>query len=743
MTIAKEMNYTAYRLVAFVIMALTAGNLLGQPRGLWQAKVLASECLNRQDIAAQSELNCINEIFPTCDSVEEGKSPFYFFTDSATATFIIVSGDKRMKDVLGLGCYDVSNNAKTLPCGLEWLLDNYAQQYCQLSQQDAIMEQSKKRQIALPDVEPILTTTWNQDYPFNLRCPMKCPSGCVAMAMAQVMKHNNYPVSGKGNFDYVSSSNRYHVSFDYESSTFEWAKLKDNYPVGMTLTDSEEDAIAEICLACGVAVGMDYDSSGSGAYMSDVPYALIHFFGYGDNASYCDRTCFTDTEWYQMLCSELSEGRPVIYGGVDRKNGGHAFVVDGCRSRDGKFHVNWGWGGAYDGYFELDALDPGSYRFSSYQDMVINVSPEIVGTHRDVFCADKFTADGTIKLGVNVTYTLTDVYCTASQASYVVPNAKFYGNIGIGLFDADFNFVAAIATDTIDGMNNFDGYDRTTFSGRISKNMLAGEGSYRIAPFVKASAAPFPTRIRTSGGTTDYIEITFTGDDISEEAEEVPVEGLLAWAEDFEEGTLPTRWTQDTEMGNGVWRVQDVLLPSAETPRAANGNAYLSLEYASDMHDLYNTRAVTTLKTNFISLAPDQTYELSLQCRKYAQFPDARDILSVYYAQGDQWVLLTEIPVANQGDWNKTTVSLPVSGYVRLAFEGSVAMGSSLFLDNLSITEKKSEQSGMKYTLCMPFGANRREIYTLQGIRITEGKELQPGTYIIKQELRTRIIHIK
>ena len=737
------MNHTAYRLVTFAVTVLAAGDLMAQPRGLWQAKAVANECLKRQDIAAQHELSCINDVFLNCESFDEGKTPFYFFTDSTTATFIIVSGDKRMKEVLGMGCYGVSNNAKPIPCGLEWLLDSYAQQYSQLSQQETQMVQSGKMQITLPDVEPILTTTWDQGHPFNLRCPKKCPSGCVAMAMAQVMKHYNYPVSGNDNFDYVSSSNRYSVSFDYESSTFEWAKLKDNYPAGITLNESEEDAIAEICLACGVAVGMDYDSSGSGSYMSDVPYALIHFFCYGDNASYCERTCFTDTEWYQMLCSELSEGRPVIYGGIDRKNGGHAFVVDGCRGRDGKFHVNWGWGGAYDGYFELDALDPGSYRFSSYQDMVINVSPEDVGIHRDVFYADKFTAGGTIKLGANVTYTLTDVYCTASQASYVVPDAKFYGSIGIGLFDADFNFVAAIATDTIDGMNNFDGYDRTTFTGRISKNMLAGEGTYRIAPFVKASAAPFPTRIRTTGGTTDYIDIIFTDDDISEETEEVPVEGLLAWTEDFEEGTLPTRWTQETDMGNGIWRVQDVLLPSAEMPRAASGNAYLSLEYASDMHDLYNTRAVTTLKTNFISLAPGQTYELSLQCRKYAQLPDARDILSVYYAQGDQWVLLAEIPVANQGDWNKVSLSLPVSGYVRLAFEGSVAMGSSLFLDDLSITEKKSEQNGMKDTLCMPFGTNRRELYTLQGIRIAEKKELSPGTYIIKQGLQTRIIHIK
>ena len=738
------MNHTAYHLVTFAITVLAAGDLMAQPRGLWQAKAVANECLKRQDITAQSELSCINDVFLDGESIEEGKSPFYFFTDNATSTFIIVSGDKRMKDVLGMGRFDVSNDAKPIPCGLEWLLDSYAQQYSQLSQQEAELKQSRKVQITLPDVEPILTTTWDQDYPFNLRCPKKCPSGCVAMAMAQVMKHYNYPVRGNGNFDYVSSSNRYHVSFDYETCALPiWAKLKDNYPAGITLSESEEDAIAEICLACGVAVGMDYDTSGSGAYMSDVPYALIHFFGYGDNASYCDRTCFTDTEWYQMLCSELSEGRPVVYGGVDRKNGGHAFVVDGCRSRDGKFHVNWGWGGAYDGYFELDALDPGSYRFSSYQDMVINVSPELVGTHRDVFYADKFTAGGAIKLGAKVTYTLTDVYCTASQASYVVPDAKFYGNIGIGLFDADFNFVAAIATDTIDGMNNFDGYNRTTFSGIISKNMLPGEGTYRIAPFVKSSAAPFPTRIRTTGGTTDFIEIAFTGDDINEETEEVPVEGLLAWAEDFEEGALPTRWTQETDMGNGFWRVQDVLLPSAETPRAASGNAYLSLEYASDIHDLYNTRAVTTLKTNFISLAPGQTYELSLQCRKYAQLPDARDILSVYYAQGDQWVLLTEIPVSNQGDWNKVTLSLPVSGYVRLAFEGSVAMGSSLFLDNLSITEKKSEQNGMKGTLCMPFGTNKRELYTLQGIRIAEEKELSPGTYIIKQGQQTRIIHIK
>ena len=62
--------------------------------------------------------------------------------------------------------------------------------------------------------------------------------------------------------------------------------------------------------------------------------------------------------------SDLNKLRPLYYSANDGQ-GGHAFILDGY-DEDGKFHINWGWGGSYDGYFvvvdnyqEDDEYNPG------------------------------------------------------------------------------------------------------------------------------------------------------------------------------------------------------------------------------------------------------------------------------------------------------------------------------------------------------------------------------------------------
>ncbi len=682
------------------------------------------------------------------DTIRQEQAPFYIFSDSSSMAFVIVSGDARMKEVLAYGEHFPTDMGAEMPEGLVWLMELYRQQY-ELLQAGSIVPESAPATITIPDVQPLITTKWRQGVPFNNLCPKGCPSGCVATAMSQVMNYHKFPASGNSSFSYMSRSRNFRCTYNFGNATFHWDKLKNTYPTSTLGEIPGAEEVAQVTYACGVSVGMDYDTDGSGAYMSDVPYALIHFFGYNDNVSFRDRTCYNATEWYEMLCKELINGRPVIYGGVDSKNGGHAFVIEGCNSQTRKFYVNWGWGGDYDGEYELDALDPTAYRFSSYQSMIVNVSPQLVGQFEDVFYADRFISSKEIGLNKDVNFTLQDVYCYASQSSYVVSNAKFRGEIGVAIFDKDFEYISTIDKKDINGLNNFGGYSKISFSAKLTKNMFPENGTYYIAPYVKATSSQQPTKIRTTGGRTDYITVTLNEEDISGNGEDNPEETVTAWNEDFEYTAVPKGWSQQTELGESLWKHRYVLKASEDMPIAAKGKGYISLEYASSMKDKYNTRTVTRLETSVIPLSGEGEYDLSLQYRKYATLPESTDLLTVYYKKNDEWHVLSEIPVTNQEEWTKIVIPLPESGNIKLAFEGSPSKGAVVFLDDLLISEQAGTNS-ISYPFVKHANDDTITLYNMEGMKIAVTQNgdlnsigLSEGIYILRQNGKNRIISIR
>jgi len=737
------------KILLIIVFTFITSTSFSQIRDFRQAESIAYEYIFNQKSKNQKNLSLVkydlnSKSFKQFQTVNS-KEPYYIFSDTVSMSLLIVSGDERMKKILGVSEFADFRDG-SLPEGLKYLLETYRQQF-ELLQSDSIFISNSNVFFKIPDVAPLLQTRWRQEYPFNALCPSNCPSGCVATAMSQVMKYHSYPVTGKGSFSYTSNTRKYRCSYNFSEALFEWEKMKNTYPVSSMGFSSSSDEISQITYACGVSVGMDYETSGSGAYMSDVPYALIHFFGYNDNVSYCDRTCYEADEWYQMLCSELEEGRPVIYGGVDSKNGGHAFVVDGCNSSTRRFHINWGWGGSFDGEYELDALDPSVYRFSSYQSMILYVSPKPTGIHRDVFYANSFSASSSISVGKKVIFMLSDVYCYSNQSSYVVPKAKFYGKIGIGLFDENLKFVASIVSEDIDGLKTFEGYSKLKFTANIEKSLFPNDGTYYIAPYVQGESSISPTRIRTTGGKTDFIVVTVNGEDVNGEDDElIPTESVSAWSEDFEHSSIPVEWHQEIELGASEWKTRYVLMPSDNMPNAAKGKGYAFLNYNAGTSNLYNTRTVTRLVTDEIPLAEGKTYNLSFQYRKYATQPEPTDVLTVYYKQNNDLIPIADIPVVNQDDWQKTTIRLPIDGAIRLAFEGSPSKGSSIFIDDINIFEDNSEN----VVISSKYKDNCR-IYSLSGVLMAETTtdvifklDLPVGVYVItKQDGSRQLLLLK
>ena len=741
------------KILSIFTIALFTIPSFAQKMNLEQAKEVAYRFMNQtgfhtKGLVKKGLVNNVPNSIKDLVETDNNSAPFYVITDSLEpSTFVIIAGDSRMKSVLAYG-HNGRWEEENIPDGLLFLLENYRNQY-EMLQGTGLSKRNTTTNIEIPDVEPMLNTKWRQETPYNNLCPNNCPSGCVATAMSQVMKFHQFPHSGMGSFSYTTHTRKYKCTYDFESAAFDWGQMKNSYSTS-TFGSENTDPIAQISYACGVSVGMDYDKSGSGAYMSDVPYALIHFFGYNANVSFRDRKCYDAEEWYQMLCNELASGRPVLYGGVDSKNGGHAFVIDGCSADNRKFHVNWGWGGSFNDYYELDALDPQTYRFSSYQDMVINISPELVGTFQDVFYADKFSVSSKIELNKSVTFTISDVYCYSSQSSYVVSNAKFYGRIGVGIFDKDFNFLSSIDSDSIEGLNNFYGFSKITYSTKITKSQFPEDGTYYIAPYVKETNSEIPTRIRTTGGETDYILVLIDGEDLDTKGEkEEPIEVVSEWNEDFEARAIPNSWNQEIELGISEWKSRYVLMSSESLPPAAHGKGYVYLDYATGL-DLYNSRTVARLITSTISLTPENKYNLSFQYRKYATQPESTDILTIYYKETNEWIPLTEVAISNQGEWRKATIELPDLENVKLAFEGSPSKGASIMLDDIRIYKRGDEINGIDKLKSSETSDESCKVYTLSGILVAQTKKsrvgtigLSNGTYILRTSKSVFKIHIK
>lgn len=236
-------------------------------------------------------------------------------------------------------------------------------------------------------VQPLLKTTWSQSAPYNQYCPTKtnssgeqenCPVGCVALAIGQIMKYHNYPETGKGSKSYQPLGVGAVISADFENTQYKWSLMMNSYTrFGSTkfYTDEEADAVATMLFHAGVSVGTIYALSGSSAFAyGNIPRDLVENFRYSeDSIRYVSRADYTKEEWMNLIYNELSMGRPVFYAGNSPTFGGHAFVIDGYDST-GRVHINWGWRGSDDGYYDID-LTEGENNYSKNQSMVIGIMP--------------------------------------------------------------------------------------------------------------------------------------------------------------------------------------------------------------------------------------------------------------------------------------------------------------------------------------------------------------------------------
>lgn len=328
------------------------------------------------DRAGTATLSCVpNSGFRNC----------YLFNASTGNGFVIVSADDRALPILGYSETGTLNPA-TLPVNfvswmdvyeseIDWVKENVSQpDETTASQWEQLLSNTCEPVRADRSVAPLLSTTWGQDAPYNAYCPYDSyygetsVTGCVATAMAQIMKYWEYPYKGTGSHSYYHN-NFGTLSADFGNTIYSWFDMPNSNP------PANNTSIAALMYHCGVSVEMDYSGSPSGsrAYSNNIPNALINYFGYEGTAMWLQGVNYDYYPWINLLKNELDNGRPMEYSGQDLQQGGHSFVCDGYNND--YFHFNWGWNGSENGYFMLTSLAPSSYNFSNNEAATIGIQP--------------------------------------------------------------------------------------------------------------------------------------------------------------------------------------------------------------------------------------------------------------------------------------------------------------------------------------------------------------------------------
>lgn len=330
-------------------------------------------------------------------SKSAGFPNLYIFTSEQG--FVIMSADDCVKPILG---YSLTNTfvAEGMPENInswlqgysdeiQWAIDNKQRATSETAQQwkDLVVG---KPNVAKVDVvvEPLIQTDWNQNPYYNNFCPfdsinqMRTVTGCVATAMAQIMKYWNYPSHGIGSHSYTPKNHPIHGEqyANFGATFYDWS----NMPLSLSTSSAPEQtkAVATLMYHCGVSVDMDYDysqagtsHSGSSASTEQAALAFKTYFNYSPSIEYKNRSEYDDATWIDMLKAELDENRPLQYRGKNpSSSGGHSFICDGY-DKENNFHFNWGWG-ICNGYFLIDNLKPDdSHNYTSNQGAIFGIQP--------------------------------------------------------------------------------------------------------------------------------------------------------------------------------------------------------------------------------------------------------------------------------------------------------------------------------------------------------------------------------
>ena len=301
----------------------------------------------------------------------DGIQPYYIFNIGSDEGYVIIAGDDAVSPVIGYS-YEGRIDAHNIPYNMQLWLDGYAHELKRIQKLNLPARNNDSTSQVRENIPAMITSKWNQKQPYNRLCPLVSegsrhhrPTGCVATATAQVMYYHKWPEGKTSAIDGYTYKDEYIYGGDgserkeeaLSPTVFDWESMTDEYEDETKYSEKSADAVANLMLYVGHSVKMAYGKNASGAFTENIPAALICSFGYKNTARVVYRSNYENkVDWESLIYKELSENRPVVYGGLTILGEGHQFVCDGYENE--YFHINWGWGGVSDGFFKLELLDP-------------------------------------------------------------------------------------------------------------------------------------------------------------------------------------------------------------------------------------------------------------------------------------------------------------------------------------------------------------------------------------------------
>lgn len=371
-----------------------------------QAKVIASKYISKMPSSDTRVL----------EPQSGDNQSYYVFSRGENAGFVIVSGDDQMPELVGYTEKGDFSSGR-IPSNLKHYLEDYervvkkVQSDTKLGMNISLVPQLKSK--SYPAVTPLITSKWDQATPFNKTLPKWIPdydptdegfdvlTGCVATAMAQVMNYYKYPAATQLPIEGFRDTVNWNGDDGYidvpaipVNSAIDWNNMLSTYEAEH-YNDAQANAVAKLMQYCGASVRMEYTPEFSGAFVSDAAKAMRNVFGYDDICRHVYSFSYKGIKWVDLLHSELEAGRPIIYGGssVYPEESGHCFILDGVNI-DGMFHVNWGWGGLFDGYYDISILNPYIQpEYAGISDGFAYQQEAIVGIRQDNGVADVNTLE--------------------------------------------------------------------------------------------------------------------------------------------------------------------------------------------------------------------------------------------------------------------------------------------------------------------------------------------------------------
>ncbi len=364
-----------------ILFTLGALSCWADPVDLAKARQLASDFMKgNQEPTLVNSGKSMRARRAQSTTNQTSNPPYYIFSRGEGQGFVVVGGDDIMPEIIGYtetGDFDedsIPESFRDFLYGYEVALEKYnafveangEEAAAEVKAQALARRKVRRKAVATTDLGPLMSSTWEQGWPYYDFCPWdtnnnaRCLTGCVATSTSSVIhywRNDNPRYLMTGTHAYTTYTSGFTVDPGYDAGhPMKWELMQDSYSgTNYGSNNDHYTSVSELLAIVGDLVDMDYTSNSSGAQSSKQHTALEAFNLTGTNTWYSGVNDM-DT-WEDMMQNDLVEGRPILYSGysVDSNNNwaGHAFVVDGYKLSDGKYHIDFGWGSSWKGYWEI------------------------------------------------------------------------------------------------------------------------------------------------------------------------------------------------------------------------------------------------------------------------------------------------------------------------------------------------------------------------------------------------------